>query len=435
LSVFWLSYLQTEWFDTSRILLSAKEDMVTKDWAFSTRARGMKSSAIREILKITEKPDVISFAGGLPAPELFPVEALTKACDKVLHENGPKSLQYSLTKGILPLRQLLAEILSQKGTKVTEENILITGGSQQGLDLTGRVFLNEGDVVIGESPTYLGAIQAFNAYRPRWVTVDMDGEGIIVDQVEQKIRKHRPRFIYVVSNFQNPTGITLSLKRRKQLVGVAQKYGVPIIDDNPYRELRYVGEHLPSLWSLGGEIVIELGTFSKIVSPGLRVAWVIASPEVIAMYERMKQGVDLHTNTFAQYVLCQYIKDGNLQPHIEEIKAAYSERRRVMVEALKKHFPENVKWYEPDGGLFLWVELPDGFSATAILDKAVEHKVAYVPGKPFYPYEDRDNTLRLNFSNASPDMIREGMERLGKVLKENIKKVKVKKHNTQKIIG
>jgi 2-aminoadipate transaminase len=409
--------------------------MVTKDWAFSERAGEMKSSAIREILKITEKPDVISFAGGLPAPELFPIEALTKACDKVLHEHGPQSLQYSLTKGILPLRQLLAEILSQKGTRVTEENVLITGGSQQGLDLTGRVFLNEGDVVIGESPTYLGAIQAFNAYRPRWVTVDMDGEGILVDQVERKIREHKPRLIYVVSNFQNPTGITLSLKRRKQLVEVVQRYGVPIIDDNPYGELRYVGEHLPSLRSLGGEMVIELGTFSKIVSPGLRVAWVIASTEVIAMYERMKQGVDLHTNTFAQYVLCQYIKDGNLQPHIEEIKAAYSERRRVMVEALSEHFPEDVKWYEPDGGLFLWVELPAGSSATAILDKAVEQKVAYVPGKPFYPHEDRDNTLRLNFSNASLDMIREGMRRLGEVLKENVKKAEIEGKNTQKMVS
>ncbi|MCK4385635.1 MAG: PLP-dependent aminotransferase family protein [candidate division Zixibacteria bacterium] len=380
----------------------------------------MKSSAIREILKITERPDIISFAGGLPAPELFPVDDLKKACEAVLDEVGPRSLQYSLTMGILPLRKFLAERLSQKGASLTEENILITGGSQQGLDLVGSVFLEKGSVVICESPTYLGAIQAFNAYNPHYVTVEMDDCGILTDQVEENIRKYKPRLIYVVPNFQNPSGITLSYERRKQLVKLAEEYYTPIIDDNPYGELRYIGEDVPSLKTLGGDLVIQLGTFSKIISPGLRIGWIAASTEVMTKFERMKQGADLHTNTFAQYVASEYVKNGNLDRHIEQIKAAYGERRDVMIKAMTEYFPENVKWTEPEGGLFLWVELPSEVSATDLLQEALKQKVAYVPGKPFYPYEDKDNTLRLNFSNATPEMIIEGIKRLGKVFKENI---------------
>jgi len=395
----------------------------------------MKSSIIREILKITEKPDVISFAGGLPAPELFPIRELKEACQKVLDNYGAKALQYSLSMGISPLRKVLAERLSRRGTRLTEENILITGGSQQGLDLAGRVFLDKGSVVICERPTYLGAIQAFNAYNPQYITVDMDEEGMLVDQLEENIRKYKPRFIYVVSNFQNPSGITLSQKRREHLVKLAEEYYIPIIDDNPYGDLRYVGEDIPSLKSLGGDLVIELGTCSKIVSPGLRIGWVAASTRVMTMFERMKQGADLHTNTFAQYVLYQYIQDGNLDRHIAEIKTAYSRRRDVMIEALKEFFPENVRWVEPKGGLFLWVELPQEVSATALLPEAVKQKVAYVPGKPFYPYEDKDNTLRLNFSNASPEMIREGIKRLGKVFRENIKSLPLKKEERKQEVS
>jgi 2-aminoadipate transaminase len=393
---------------------------LTLNWTFSVRAQEMKSSAIREILKITERPDIISFAGGLPAPELFPVEDLKKACEAVLDNVGPRSLQYSLTLGILPLRKFLAERLSPKGASLTEENILITGGSQQGLDLVGSVFLEKGSVVICESPTYLGAIQAFNAYNPHYVTVDMDKNGILTDQVEENIRKYKPRLIYVVPNFQNPSGITLSYERRKHLVELAKEYYIPIIDDNPYGELRYTGKDVPSLKSLGGDLVIQLGTFSKIISPGLRIGWIAASTEVMTMFERMKQGADLHTNTFAQYVVAQYVKDGRLDRHIEEIKAAYGERRDVMIKAMTEYFPENVKWTEPEGGLFLWAQLPQEISATDLLQEALKQKVAYVPGKPFYPYEDKDNTLRLNFSNASPEMIIEGIKRLGRVFKENI---------------
>jgi 2-aminoadipate transaminase len=390
------------------------------NWTFSVRAQEMKSSAIREILKITDRPDIISFAGGLPAPELFPVEDLKKACKTVLDTVGHRSLQYSLSLGILPLRKFLAERLSQKEFPLTEENILITGGSQQGLDLVGKVFLDKGAVVICESPTYLGAIQAFNAYSPQYVTVDMDENGMLTDQVEENIKKYKPRLIYVVPNFQNPSGITLSYERRKRLVELAKEYYIPIIEDNPYGELRYAGKDIPSLKSLGGDAVIYLGTISKIISPGLRIGWIVASTEVMTMFERMKQGTDLHTNTFAQYVVFEYVKNGNLDKHIEQIKAAYGERRGVMIKAMREYFPENVKWTEPKGGLFLWVELPKEVSATALLQEALKEKVAYVPGKPFYPYEDKDNTLRLNFSNASSDMIIEGIKRLGKVFKENL---------------
>ncbi len=393
---------------------------MTLNWTFSVRAQEMKGSAIREILKITERPDIISFAGGLPAPELFPVEDLKRACTTVLDGIGHRTLQYSLSLGIPTLRKFLAERLSQKGVPLTEENILVTGGSQQGLDLVGKVFLDKGTVVICESPTYLGAIQAFNAYNPHYVTVDMDHSGMATDQVEDNIRKYKPRLIYVVPNFQNPSGITLSYERRKHLVKLAKEYYIPIIDDNPYGELRYIGKDVPSLKALGGDLVIQLGTISKIISPGLRIGWIVASKEVMPMFEKMKQGADLHTNTFAQYVMAEYVKDGRLDKHIEEIKAAYGERRNVMIDAMREFFPENVKWTEPEGGLFLWVELPPEISATDLLQEALKQKVAYVPGKPFYPYEDKDNTLRLNFSNASPEMIIEGIKRLGKVFKENI---------------
>ena len=402
---------------------------MTLNWTYSVMAHEMKSSAIREILKITERPDVISFAGGLPAPELFPDRNLLKACTKVLNEYPDKALQYSLTLGVFPLRKIMAERLLQKGcTGLTEENICITSGSQQGLDLIGRVFLDKSSAVICESPTYLGAIQAFNVHHPQYITVDMDEEGMIVDQVEEKIKKHKPRFIYVVANFQNPTGRTMSLKRRKQLIKLAEEYYIPLIDDNPYGDLRYVGKDLPSLKSLGGDLVIELGTCSKIISPGLRIGWIAATKEMMNMVERMKQGADLHTNTFTQYVVYEYIQAGNLDRHIQLIKDSYSQRRDLMIQALKEHFPANVKWTEPEGGLFLWVELPEGVSATALLEVAVkQQKVAYVPGKPFYPYEDKDTTLRLNFSNASHEMIMEGMKRLGKVFKDNISQVENKK--------
>jgi len=394
---------------------------VVLNWIFSERAWKMKSSAIREMLKISSKPGVINFAGGLPAPELFPIEQIKEICTKVLEEKGDKALQYSLSMGHPPLRKFLAERLSKKGIELTEDNILITSGSQQGLDLVGKVFLDEGSFVIVEDPTYVGALQAFIAYHPHYVTVDMDRDGMMLDQVEEAIKKSKPRFIYVVPNFQNPSGITMSFERRKLLVKLAREYYVPIIDDNPYGELRYKGEDLPSLKSLGGDLVIQLGTFSKIISPGIRIGWIAASTEVMGVFEKMKQGSDLHTNTFAQYVIYEYLKEGNLDKHIEKIKESYASRMEAMLKALEEYFPEEITWTKPEGGLFLWVELPDGVSATELFDKAVQEKVAYVSGKFFFAREDKDNTLRLCFCTMSEDMIHEGIKRLAKVFKEGIR--------------
>ena len=390
------------------------------NWTYSQTAHEMKSSAIREILKITERPDVISFAGGLPAPELFPVNELKQACINVLEKQGPSSLQYSVSMGYRKLREFLALYLSKDGREATLDNFLITAGSQQGLDMVGKAFLDHSSTIIVSSPTYLGAIQAFNAYRPKYITVEMDEEGMITEQVEEKIKRYKPRFVYVVSNFLNPSGITLSLKRRKHLVELAKEYYIPIVDDNPYGQLRFTGENLPSLQSLGRELVIELGTFSKLVSPGLRIGWIIASTQVLPIFERIKQGADLHTNTFAQYVVYEYAKNGALEAHIEKLKVAYLQRRNIMIEAMEKEFPPGITWTKPEGGLFLWVKLPEGVSATKLLEKAVADKVAYIPGEHFFVDQGGKNTLRLNFSNASPEMIREGIKRLGKVFKENI---------------
>lgn len=394
---------------------------MTLNWIFSERAWKMKSSAIREMLKISGKPGVINFAGGLPAPELFPVEEIKEACIKVLEKTGQKALQYSLSMGYPPLRKFLAERLSKKGTELTEDNILITSGSQQGLDLVGKVFLDEGSFVIVEDPTYVGALQAFIAYHPHYVTVDMDRDGMIIDQVEEAIKKSKPRFIYAVPNFQNPSGITMSFERRKLLVKLAKGYYIPIIDDNPYGELRYKGEEVPSLKSLGGDLVVQLGTFSKIISPGIRIGWIAASTEVMVVFEKMKQGTDLHTNTLAQYVIYEYVKAGHLDRHIEKIKESYAKRMKVMLKALEDYFPEEISWTKPEGGLFLWVELPKEVSATELFDKAIQEKVAYVPGKFFFARGDRDNTLRLNFCTMSEKMIEEGIKRLARVFKENIR--------------
>jgi 2-aminoadipate transaminase len=403
---------------TSNVSETAK-GLVSK-WVFARRALELESSIIRDILKVTSLPEVISFAGGLPAPELFPIEGLSKACQRVLEQVGPAALQYSLTTGTPPLRHYLAERVSKQGFQVDDDNIQVTAGSQQGLDLVGRLFLEPGSVVITEIPTYLGALQAFNFYGAKYVSVPMDDDGVLIDQLEEKVRESKPRIIYIVPNFQNPSGITLSEERRHQLVEIAKRYKVPIVEDNPYGELRYAGKEVPSIQSIGGDHVIQLQTFSKIISPGLRIGWISASKEVMALIERVKQATDLHTNTFCQYVIAEYAKDGSLDRHIEELKVAYSERRQVMLDAMEEHFPEEVNWTRPEGGLFLWVTLPQGMNSARLLDKAVEKKVAYVPGSPFYAQTKGENTMRLNFSNASPEMIVEGIKRLGLVFKENL---------------
>jgi 2-aminoadipate transaminase len=391
----------------------------------------MGSSVIRELLKFTEQPDIISFAGGLPAPDVFPLEEFRAACNQVLDHYGPQALQYGTTEGYGPLREMIARHTARYSVEVGPENILVTSGSQQALDFLGRLFINRGDYIVVESPTYLGALQAWNAYGAQYIPVRADENGMIVDELEAALRIG-PKFIYVLPNFQNPSGSTLCLERRKQLVELADKYGVPIVEDDPYGQLRYEGDHIPSVVSLDSEYrgpngghysgnVIYLSTFSKLLAPGLRLAWIIAPPEVIRKLVMTKQAADLHTATFNQYVAYEVAKGGFLDEHVKTIRSTYKERRDVMVEMMEEMFPAGVTWSKPAGGMFLWGVLPEGMDAAEVLRAAIERKVAFVPGEAFHPRGGGKNTMRLNFSYSSPDTIREGITRMGITLKELIR--------------
>lgn len=394
-----------------------KTEALINRWKFSSRAVELHSSIIREILKDSSKPGVINLAGGLPAPELFPLEQIKEACIRVIDNHGPNALQYSLTTGVPLLREYIAKRISSGGPEYSPDSIQITAGAQQGLDILGRVFLEPGSVVLTEEPTYLGAIQAFSFYKAKFISVSTDSHGMLPDELEKKIVDHHPTLIYLVPNFQNPSGITMSYQRRKEVIELARKYDIPIVDDNPYGELRYEGEHVPSLKSMDREHVIQLGTFSKIISPGLRIGWIAAEPQVIALCERMKQATDLHTNTFTQYVIYEFARGGGLEEHIEIMKKSYGRRRKVMIDALRTHFNDGTTWTEPEGGLFLWVKFPQGISSSKLLPEALKAGVAYVPGKYFYSAVPDDSTLRVNFCNATEENIVEGIKRLAGVVK------------------
>jgi len=388
----------------------------------------MKSSAIREILQVTQQPDVISFAGGMPAPELFPIEAFRQAADIVLSEQGTQALQYSITQGYPPLRRFIVEKISRYGIAATEENVLVTSGSQQALDLIGEIFVDPGDIVLTEAPTYLGALQAFGAYQARFATVPIDDEGMLVERVPAAIRQSRPKFIYVLPNFQNPAGVTLSLARRQQLVDLAHQYGVPIVEDDPYGELRYEGDHLPPLVVLASHAegnscggVIYAGTFSKTLAPGLRLGWIVAPLAVIKLCVQAKQGADLHTSSFTQMIAYQVVREeGFFMEHVREIRQVYRERRDTMLAAMSKYFPPGVTWTRPQGGLFLWVTLPAELDVHVLLDKAIAQKVAFVPGTAFYPDGRGRNAMRLNFSNMPPARIEEGIRRLSQAIESEM---------------
>ncbi|MBG0786450.1 MAG: PLP-dependent aminotransferase family protein [Anaerolineaceae bacterium] len=400
------------------------------DERYALRTDNMGSSAIRELLKLTSQPDVISFAGGMPAPEVFPIEEFKEACEVVLTEMGDRALQYGTTEGYQPLREMIAHNASKYGIQISADNVLITAGSQQALDLLGRIFINRGDRVLVESPTYLGAIQAWNAYGVKYVTIPSDDNGMNTDLLESRLRTGI-KFIYVLPNFQNPTGVTLSRERRKVLVEMADAYGVPIVEDDPYGQLRYEGEHQTPVVVIDDEMrakevpiysgnVIYTSTFSKILAPGLRLAWVVAPTEVIKKLVQAKQGCDLHTATFNQYIAYQIASSPRMKQHIQLIRKVYKERRDTMLQALEDYMPENVHWTHPKGGLFLWMTLPEGAESRKIFTEAVAQKVAFVPGGSFHPLGGGDNTMRLNFSNSKPEMIDKGIKRLAKVIKDNL---------------
>jgi DNA-binding transcriptional MocR family regulator len=393
---------------------------------YALRTKNVKSSAIRELLKITQHPEVISFAGGLPAPDVFPIERFSEACSRVLEQNGKVALQYGATEGYEPLREMIARHTSRYGIKAKTEHVLITSGSQQALDLIGKIFLDPGDAILCEKPTYLGALQAFNQYQPRYVVVPMDDDGMRVDEVERLLDRdrssHRIKFIYALPNFQNPTGRTMSLERRHRLVELADQYGVPIVEDDPYGELRYEGEPLPALKALdpNGETVIYLGTFSKILAPGFRLGWIVASHDALEVLLHGKQPTDLHTGMAQQMATYFVSRDGFVDEHVEHIKNVYRERRDVMLRAIEEHFPEDAHFTRPAGGLFVWAELPPNIDTRELLLAAVKERVAFVPGQGFHPDGSGTNTMRLNFSNVPPDQLREGIRRLGQAIQTRL---------------
>ncbi len=400
------------------------------DYRYAQRTQKMKASAIRELLKITEQPNMISFGGGFPAPDVFPVEEFKRACNVVLETKGADALQYGGTDGYVPLREMIARHTSAIGINVDIDNILITSGSQQALDLLGKIFINRGDRILVENPTYLGALQAWNAYGAEYITVPVDEYGMKTDLLEEALRIG-PKFIYVLPNFQNPTGTTLPTERRQKIIELADRYGVPIIEDDPYGQLRYEGEDLPAVELLDSQMrvkgsnysgnVIYLSTFSKILAPGLRLAWVIAPKEVIRKLALAKQGCDLHTSTFNQIVAHEVGQHGFLDRHVKVIQATYKERRNAMLDALEEHMPDGITWTRPQGGLFLWVTLPQQFNTTEMLQEAIDEKVAYVPGEFFYPDGSMKNNMRLNFSYCNPGLINEGISRLGVAFKKKLR--------------
>jgi len=397
---------------------------------YAERTRRMTSSAIRELLKLTAQPNIISFAGGLPAPELFPIEEFKAAADTVLSEMGPQALQYSITEGYPPLREMIVRHMARYGIVVNIDNVLITSGSQQALDLIGKILINRGENILVEEPTYLGALQAFSMYGAQYVSVPIDENGLQVGRLESALRAG-VKFMYILPNFQNPAGVTLSLERRHDLIEMADRYGIPIIEDDPYGQLRFEGEHIKPLVVLDAECracendgkysgnVIYLSTFSKTLAPGLRLGWIVAPKDVIHHLVQAKQGTDLHTSSFDQMVAYEVARGGFIDRHVKHIREVYHRRRDVMLAALERAFPDptlGVHWTRPEGGLFLWVILPEWMDSAELLKEAIKDRVAFVPGAAFFPNGGGHNTMRLNFSNAREEMIEEGIARLGRAV-------------------
>ncbi|MEW5817573.1 MAG: PLP-dependent aminotransferase family protein [Spirochaetota bacterium] len=388
------------------------------DTIFSERIRNIPKSFIREILKVTVNPEIISFAGGLPNPELFPVEEIKAACVKVLESDGKNALQYSTSEGYLPLRSYIAERYRKKdGLNILPEEILITNGSQQALDLLGKIFLNEGDSIIIERPGYLGAIQALSLYKPHFCTVPLCDHGPDTELLEKLLTSHPVKFFYGIPNFQNPSGITYSKENRKVTANLLKQHNTLFIEDNPYGELRFIGEDLPSLKTYLGDTAILLGTFSKTVIPSFRIGWICARKDIMEKLLVAKQGADLHTDYFAQRVVYQYLSDNDIDSHITRIRSVYKRQREKMISMIETTFPAEVTCTKPEGGMFLWVTLPKNLSAMELFDRAIRKNVAFVPGNPFF-LEGGENTLRLNFSNSNESQIEVGIKRLSEAMKD-----------------
>ncbi|MEG2288586.1 MAG: PLP-dependent aminotransferase family protein [Clostridium sp.] len=386
---------------------------------YANRTSKLKASEIRELLKLTEKPEIISFAGGLPAPELFPLEKLNEVMTDVILNKGQLALQYASTDGYVPLREIIVkERVAPTGVKCDISNIMLTNGSQQGLEFSAKLFINEGDTIVCESPSYLGAINAFIPYGPKFLEIPMDENGMIVDELEKVLAtENNIKMIYTIPDFQNPSGITMSLERRQRIAELSAKYEIPVIEDSPYGELRFEGEKLPSIKSFDKSgYVINLGTFSKTFCPGLRLGWILAEREIIEKYILIKQGADLQCNTLAQVAAAEFMKTYSLDEHIDSIIKIYKVRRDLMLSTMKEYFPKEIKYTYPVGGLFTWVELREDLDSAVIMEDALKENVAYVPGSSFFANGGRKNFFRLNYSNMPDDRIVEGIKRLAKVL-------------------
>ncbi len=397
-------------------------DSYTLPYTFSQRAQQLTSSTIREILKVTERPEIISFAGGLPAPKGFPIEVMQAAFNRVLEDKGETALQYGPTEGYAPLRAWVAEDLKRVGADVSPDEVLIVSGSQQALDMLGKLFIDPGSKVLVEAPSYLGALQSFSLFEPEYVAVPTDDGGLMPEGLTDE-RTAGARFIYVLPNFQNPTGLTLDLARRKALVERCAAAQLPIIEDDPYGDLRYAGTALPGLLGLGraaGATVIRLGTFSKVLAPGLRLGYIVAPKPIISKLVQIKQATDLHTASLTQMAVYETVKDGFLTTHMPMVRELYKEQCGYMLEAMDEHFPATVSWTRPEGGMFIWVTLPAHIDGTKLLARAIEHNVAFVPGAPFFAgASPQTNTIRLSFVTVSEARIREGIAILGKLLAES----------------
>ena len=381
---------------------------------FSQRIQSVPRSFIREILKVTADPSIISFAGGLPNPELFPVQEMQKAAGDVLAEVGPAALQYSTTEGFPGLREAIAARYGAKGVQVDPDHILVTTGSQQCLDILGKILIDPGDTVVMERPGYLGAIQSFGMFEPVFQTVSLKGGGPDLDELERLFQTARPKIFYAVPNFQNPSGMTYDRASRQKLAELLERYrDVLFVEDDPYGELRFAGSPQPSIFSLCKGRSILLGSFSKIASPGLRLGWMVVTDDALRdVAVRAKQAADLHTSTFTQQVMARYLADNDISRHIGRICRRYGDQCAVMCDALDGAMPEGLRYDRPEGGMFVWIELPKGYRAMDLFDQAIAAKVAFVPGTPFYVDGTGENTLRLNFSNSDPKRIREGVDRL-----------------------
>jgi 2-aminoadipate transaminase len=394
------------------------ENPAPMQWHFAQRVEQLQSSVIREILKITVRPEVISFAGGLPSPATFPVERMRAAFDTVLSQQGKIALQYGPTDGYGPLREWVAERLSIEGVKILPEQVLMTSGSQQGLDLLAKVLIDEGSKVLVETPSYLGALQAFSVYQPQFVSVPTDNEGLLPESLAGI--GQGARLLYALPNFQNPTGRTLSVERRAALVEACARLGLPLIEDDPYGALSYRGEPLPKMLTMNPNGVVYMGSFSKVLTPGIRLGYVVAPIPLVRKLEQAKQAADLHTAQLTQMVVHEVVKDGFLDQHLPTIRKLYADQCHAMDAALTASFPAGVTWTKPEGGMFTWVTLPKHIDSMKLLDEAIAQNVAFVPGAPFYANVPESNTLRLSFVTVPPEKIREGIARLGKLIAAKI---------------